>query len=127
MSPHARRLVALHSLLTSRAPTDWGRSYIEDELAQDPESPDARCPRLAGIVEESGDQAVLLAETESELAADMAALFTNEIPIRPIEMVDLDTDQRRAAICDATVRFAPADDRRTEPKALAAGSPTVLP
>jgi hypothetical protein len=126
MSSHTQRLRRLHTLVASRASTDWGHSYIEDELAQDPESPDARCPRFAGIVEESGEEAVILADTETDLAGDMAALFTNEIPIRPIEMVDLDTDQHRAAICEATVRFAPAEDRQTKPKALAPGSPTEL-
>jgi soluble lytic murein transglycosylase-like protein len=89
--------------------TDWGQETIEDELAQDPDSPEARCPRFAGIVEESGDQAVIVAETEEELAEDMAARLTSEIPIRPIELIDLDTDQQWLAFCEATVRFASAE------------------
>jgi hypothetical protein len=127
MSSHTQPLRRLHTLVASRAPTDWGHSYIEDELAQDPESPNARCPRFAGIVEESGDEAVILAETETELAGDMAALFTNEIPIRPIEMVDLDTDQHRAAICEATVRFAPAERRASRQRDIRAKWPHSNP
>ncbi len=104
----AQRLRRLHALVARRAHTDWGQSHIEDELAQDPDCADARCPRFAGIIEESGDEAVILAETEAQLAGDMAARLTAEIPIRPIELVDLDTQQHRPAFCEATVRFAPA-------------------
>jgi hypothetical protein len=105
VSSHVQRLRCLHALIASRVFCYWGRSYIEDELA--------RCPRFAGIVEESGDEAVILAESKSELADRMAALFTSEIPIRPIEMVDLDTGQHRAAICEATIHFAPAEDQQS--------------
>ncbi|MGA2163342.1 MAG: hypothetical protein ABSH36_02605 [Solirubrobacteraceae bacterium] len=102
-----RRLRCLHELLARRAYTDWGRSYVEEDLARDPDAPGAWCPRFAGIVEESGDEAVLLAETEAQLAADMADLLNSEIPIRPVELVDLDTERHRAAVYEATVRFAP--------------------
>jgi hypothetical protein len=102
----AQRLQRLRSLVARRAQSEWGRSHVEDELAQTPDSPRARCPRFAGIIEESGDGAVILAETEEELALDMAERLTSEIPIRPIELVDLDTDDHRDAICEATVRFA---------------------
>lgn len=105
----AARLRRLKALVAQRADTDWGQETIEDELAQDPDSPEARCPRFAGIVEESGDQAVIVAETEEELAEDMAGRLTSEIPIRPIELIDLDTDQQRLAFCEATVRFASAE------------------
>jgi hypothetical protein len=108
MPPYQLRLRRLHALVAREAPTDWGRSYIVSQLAQDAESPGSCCPRFAGVVEESGDQAVIVADTPAEVAGEMAAMLTSEIPIRPIELVDLDTEQRRPAICDATVRFAPA-------------------
>lgn len=111
----AQRLRRLKALVAKRTPSDWGQSHVAVELAQDPDSPSARCPRFAGIVEESGDEAVILADTEADLAYEMAARFTSDIPIRPIELIDLDTEQHRLAICEATVRFAqpaPADPSR---------------
>jgi hypothetical protein len=115
MPPHQQRLRRLHALVAHHAATDWGRSYIVSQLAQDAESPGSCCPRFAGIIEESGDQAVIVADTQAQLASEMAGLLTSEIPIRPIGLVDLDTEQRQAAICDATVRFAPAvNATRTE-------------
>ena len=104
----AQRLRRLKALVVQRADTDWGQKDIEHELAQDPDSTNATCPRLAGIIEESGDQAVILADSEELLALDMAGRLASEIPVRPIELIDLDTQQHRLAFCEATVRFAPA-------------------
>lgn len=102
---HAQRLRRLHILVAKEAPTEWGRSYIEDWFTQDPGASDVRCPRFAGIVEESSEQAVILARTEGELASDMAGKLESEIPIRPTELVDLDTGQRRLAVCNVRVHF----------------------
>jgi hypothetical protein len=102
---HAQRLRRLHALVAEQAPTEWGRSYVENHLAQPLNWRHAYCARFAGIVEESGDQAVILGATESDLAVEMAGLLTNDIPIRPVELIDLDTGQRRLAICEATVHF----------------------
>ncbi len=112
---HAGRLRHLKALVAQRADTDWGQEAVQLELGQDPDSPDARCPRFAGILEESGDRAVILAETEEELAEEMAARLTSEIPIRPIELVDLDTHQQRLAFCNATVRFTSPEPRPEAP------------
>lgn len=114
----AQRLRRLKALVTERANTEWGREEIEDELAQDPDSPDATCPRFAGIIEESCENAVILADTQEELAFDMARRLTSEIPISPIELVDLDTQQHRLALCEATVRFAPT---QSSPREAGAG------
>jgi len=115
MGSAAQRLRRLQALVARRADTNWGASHIEDELTKDPDSPDASCPRFAGIVEESGDEAVILADTEAQLACEMAARLTAEIPIRPVELVDLDTGQQRPALCEATVRFAPTDSTEGRP------------
>ncbi len=103
----AQRLRRLKTLVAQRTSTEWGEKEIGHELAQDPDSPDATCPRFAGIIDESGEEALIIADTEEELAFDMAGRLTSEIPIRPIELGDLDTQQHRLAFCEATVRFAP--------------------
>ena len=114
----AQRLRRLKALVAQRTSTEWGEKEIGHELAQDPDSPDATCPRFAGVIDESGDEAVILAATEDELACDMAGRLTSEIPIRPIELVDLDTQQHRLAFCEATVRFAPT---QSSPREAGAG------
>ena len=122
----AQRLRRLKALDAQRATTEWGEKEIGYELAQDPDSPDATCPRFAGVIEESGEEAVVLAKSEEELAFDMAGRLTSEIPISPVELVDLDTQQHRLAVSEATVRFAPvpADDpgadheKRSDRKAM---------
>jgi hypothetical protein len=120
MPLHQLRLRRLHALVARHARTKWGRSYIESQLAEDAKSQCSCCPRFAGIVEESGDNAVIVADTQAALAAEMAAMFTSEITIRPVELVDLDTEQRQAAICDATVRFA--SEPSTEPERVKSGA-----
>jgi hypothetical protein len=99
------RLRRLHALVSEQAPTEWGRSYIEDDLVQRAEMRHGYCPRFAGIVEESGEQAVILAASEADLAVEMAGMFTRATPLRPVELVDLDTGTRRLAVCDAAVHF----------------------
>lgn len=106
----AARLRNLKALVLRCTDSDWGREDIADVLAQDPGSSEATCPRFAGIVEESGDRAVILAETEAELAQDMAGRLTNEIPIRPTELVDLDTCRQALAFCEVSVHFIESDD-----------------
>ena len=119
----AQRLRKLHELVARRANTHWGASHIEDELAQTPDSPGAHCPRFAGIVEESGDESVLLDDTEADLARDMAWRFISEIPIRPVELVDLDTGQCRTAVCEATVRFLSLTPPRRDTPERRPGTP----
>jgi hypothetical protein len=111
------RLQRLRELIEQEANSDWGRSYVRELLDQDPDSPDAHCSRFAGLVEESGEYAIVVAETIADLAYEMAARVTNEIPISAIEMIDLDTQERHKAETEATVHFigaaqpdTPADD-----------------
>jgi hypothetical protein len=102
------RLQRLRELIALQSDADWARSYVEEILDQDPDSPDSRCARFAGLVEESGDRAIVVAETIEELANEMAALVTNEIPMSAIEMIDLDTQERRQAHTTAAVNFCVA-------------------
>jgi hypothetical protein len=60
-------------------------------------------PRFAGLVEESVEGAIVVAETVGELAEEMAALVINEIPMSAIEMIDLNTQEHREA--EVTVHF----------------------
>jgi hypothetical protein len=46
----------------------------------------------------------------------MASYLTSEIPMRPIELVDLDTDEHSIVICKATVRFLPTGPRASRAK-----------
>jgi hypothetical protein len=111
-TPHAAapqvirtRLQRLGELVELQADSDWGRSYVQEILDQDPDATDLQCPRFAGLVEESGDGAIVLAETIADLADEMAARVTNEIPMSAIEMIDLDTQEHRQAYTEATVHF----------------------
>jgi hypothetical protein len=106
------RLERLRDLLARRARSDWGKSYIDETLAQDPPAPHARCPRYAGILEESGEESVILADTVQQLAREMGSLADAEIPILPVELVDLDTGEQRLAYRHTTVRFAAAQTAR---------------
>jgi hypothetical protein len=99
------RLKRLRELVAHRADSHWGRSYIEETLSQDPQAPHTRCPRYAGILEESGDESVILAETTEKLASEMGAFADAEIPILPVELIDLDTGARRPAHRQTTVTF----------------------
>lgn len=116
------RLQRLRELVELQADSDWGRSYVKEILDQDPDAADSHCPRFAGLVEESGEYALVVAETIADLAYDMAARVTNEIPISAIEMIDLDTQEHRPAVTEATVHFTgagqpdtPADDVGNSP------------
>lgn len=105
---HARRLRRLRALALKEAPENWAR--IEPYLTRS----DWRCPRFAGIVEESGERRVILADSEYQLAAAMELMLNDEIPIgqtTPMALVDLDTDEHRAAICDVSVQFLPTVKR----------------
>jgi hypothetical protein len=99
------RMQRLRDLVARRARSDWGKSHIEETLAQDPRSPHARCPRYAGILEESGEESVILAETVQQLAREMGSLADAEIPILPVELIDLDTGEQRLAHRHTTVGF----------------------
>jgi hypothetical protein len=103
-----QRLQRLRELIELEADSDWGRSYVQEILDQDPDAADSHCPRFAGVVEESGEYALLVAETIADLAYDMAARVTNEIPISAIEMIDLDTQEHLPAVTEATVHFTGA-------------------
>jgi hypothetical protein len=89
------------------ADNEWGTSHIENIVAQDPHAPDARCPRYAGVLEESGDQLVILADTVEQLTYDMGALADAEIPLVSVELVDLDSGERCLACPNTTVTFLP--------------------
>ena len=99
------RMQRLRDLVAHRARSDWGKSHIEETLAQDPHSPHARCPRYAGVLEESGEGSVILAETVQQLAGEMGSLADAEIPILAVELIDLDTGERRLAHRHTTVGF----------------------
>jgi hypothetical protein len=103
------RLQRLHELIARRADRHWGRSHIEETLTQDPQAPHTRCPGYAGILQESGEELVILAETPRQLADQMGALADAEIPIIPIELIDLDTGDRRLAYRQTTVKFLAGD------------------
>jgi|ERR1039458_8027960 hypothetical protein len=115
-TPHAAepavirtRLQRLRELIALQSDPDWAPSYVQEILDQDSDGPDPLCPRFAGLVEESGDCAIVVAETVEELAAEMAALVINEIPMSAIEMLDLDTQEHRQAYTEATVHFMVAE------------------
>jgi hypothetical protein len=107
----ANRLRNLRELVETRADSHWGREEIDAVLDQDPAGADAKCPRYAGVLEESRDECVILADTPEELAADMQTRADNDIPIVPVELVDLDTGATRLADRETTVRFIDADER----------------
>lgn len=111
-TPHAAepaiirtRLQRLRELIALQSDPDWAASYVQEILDQDPDGSDPHCPRFAGLVEESGDGAIVVAETLADLAAEMAGLVTNEIPMSAIEMIDLDSQEHRQAYTNATVNF----------------------
>jgi hypothetical protein len=111
-TPHAAepavirtRLQRLRELIALQSDPDWAPSYVQEILDQDTDGPDPHCPRFAGLVKESGDGAIVVAETIAELADEMAARVTNEIPMSAIEMIDLDTQEHRQAHTKATVHF----------------------
>jgi hypothetical protein len=99
------RMQRLRDLVAHRARSDWGKSHIEETLAQDPHSPHARCPRYAGVLEESGEGSVILAETVQQLAREMGSLADAEIPMIPVALIDLDTCEQRLAHRHTTVGF----------------------
>jgi hypothetical protein len=99
------RLLRLREVIKLQADSDWGRSYVQEILAEDPDSPHAGCPRYAGILEESGEGSVILAETVQQLASEMGSLADAEIPILAVELIDLDTGERRLAHRHTTVGF----------------------
>jgi len=101
-------LEALHELVARRTHDEWGTSYIEEILAQDPHALDTRCPRYAGILEESRDPTVIVADTAEQLAHDMGALADGDLPLVPVELVDLESDTRRLAHRRSTIAFLPA-------------------
>ncbi len=105
---NTRRLQRLKALVARRIPSAWGTGHIEKILAQDPCEPHTRCSRYAGILEESGDQTVILAETVEQLARDMGALADADFPLVPIELIDLDSCEQRLACRSTNVTFAPA-------------------
>jgi hypothetical protein len=117
------RMQRLRGLVARRARSDWGKSHIEETLAQDPRSPHARCPRYAGILGESGEESVILAETVQQLAREMGSLADAEIPILPVELIDLDTGEQRLAHRHTTVGFVGSPVER--PHAAASRSPTT--
>jgi hypothetical protein len=100
----ALRLRRLQALVDRRADPTWGREEINRVLEQ------ATCPRYAGIIAESGDECVVVAETADELADEMAAHADSEIPIVPVELIDLDTGESRIACRTTRVSFL--DQRR---------------
>ena len=111
-TPHAAepavirtRLQRLRELIALQSDPDWAPSYVQEILAQDLDATDSHCPRFAGLVEESGDGAIVVAETIADLAYEMAARVTNDIPMSAIEMIDLDTQEHRQAYTEATVHF----------------------
>src|ERR1039458_2724206 len=81
------RMQRLRDLVAHRARSDWGKSHIEETLTQDPHSPHPGCPRYAGILEESGEGSVILAETVQQLAGEMGSLPDAEIPILAGELI----------------------------------------
>jgi hypothetical protein len=99
------RLQRLRELIALQSDPDWAPSYVREILDQDPDGPDPHCPRFAGLVEESGDGAIVVAETIAELADEVAARVTSDIPMSAIEMIDLDTQEHRQAHTTATVAF----------------------
>jgi hypothetical protein len=103
------RLQRLRELIALQSDPDWAPSYVQEILDQDPDGPDPHCPRFAGLVEESGDSAIVVAETIADLAYEMAACVTSEIPMSAIEMIDLDTQEHRQAYTKATVHFMVAE------------------
>lgn len=118
------RLQRLRDLVARRARSDWGTSHIEETLAQDPHSPHARCPRYAGILEESGEESVILADTVRQLAREMGPFADAEIPILPVELIDLDTGEQRLACRTTTVTFlAPGVGIFAPAKVCASGPP----
>jgi hypothetical protein len=129
-TPHAAgpafirtRLQRLRELVALQADSDWGRSYVQEILDQDPDEADSHCPRFAGLVEESGEYALVVAETIADLAYDMAARVTNEIPMSAIEMIDLDTQEHHPADTEATVRFIGAGQPDTPADAVGNSPP----
>ena len=107
------RLQRLHELIALHANSAWGRSYVRKILYQDPDAADLHCPRFAGLVEESGQGAIVVGETIADLAGVMAVLVTNEIPMSAIEMIDLDTQERHEAVLDVQFIVSGQPARRT--------------
>ena len=99
------RLERLREIVARRANDEWGRSHVKHLLDQVPGASNVTCPRYAGIVEESGDESVIVADSAAELALEMASLADCEIPIVPVELVDLDTTETQLAVRNTSVRF----------------------
>lgn len=100
------RLERLRELTERHVNSDWGRSDVQEFLDQDPGAADLHCPRFAGLVKESGEGKLVVAETIAGLADEMAVRVANEIPMSAIEMIDLDTQEHREA--EVTVHFTAA-------------------
>jgi hypothetical protein len=101
----ARRLERLRALVSQRRLDDWGRIHIQDVLHQDAAAGHPTCPRYAGVLEESGDQCLILADSLEALAHEMSAKADCEIPLIPVESIDLDTGETRTACRNTSVSF----------------------
>ncbi len=99
------RLTRLRALVDDRAIDEYGCREIADLLTSPGRLVARPCPRYAGILLESGDPYVVVADTLDGLAGDIAGHVVGEVPLSPDTAIDLDTGDERDIHLDVRVAF----------------------